>query len=138
MRALPLLVVATFASWTEPSGASSIAREPILRALRQATPAVRDCSARYVLSGGRYQVKLTLLAGRAREVTVVGGPGLLSEPARDCLARAFAAPAYPELSSLQDGTPEEYRITYPFVLVEPDALSPPRPRPARVKSLRGR
>lgn len=138
MRALPLLVAVTFTCWAEPGGASSIAREPILRALRQATPAVRECSARYVLPSGRYQVKLTLLGGRAREVTVAGGPGLLFEPARECLARAFAAPAYPELASLSDGAPEEYRITYPFVLVEPDAPAGNRPRPARVKTLRRR
>ncbi len=136
MRALPLLVVVAALSCAEPAAASSLSREPILRTLRKASPAVSACSARYVLPGGRYGVRLTILAGRAREVTLVTRPGLLSEPARACLGAAFAVLQYPELGSLEDGTPETYLVTYPFVLVA-DAPARVRPRPARL-GIRGK
>lgn len=131
MRGLRLLVAVAALACAEPALASSISKEPLLRTLRKAAPAISACSARYVLPDGRYGVRLVILAGRAREVTLVTRPGLLSEPARACLGAAFAVLQYPELASLEDGTPETYQVTYPFVLVA-DAPARVRPRPARL------
>lgn len=114
MRALALGLSLALALTAQPVRASSLAREPLLRSLRQATPRVRACARRHQLEPGRYVVRLTILEGRARWVRLV--QGTVSSAGRACLVAAFSAPSYPELASLEDGAPEVYRVSFPFVI----------------------
>lgn len=124
-----------------PARASSLAREPILRILRQAAPAVRECAARFALSDGRYVVRLAIYDGRVGEARVAEAATLLSPEAEACLAGAHLRLRFPEMSTLDDGRPQHWSIAFPFLLSLGPHLDPAprvRPRPARFSGPRRR
>lgn len=137
MRASAFLLALAVPLWGSPVGASSIAKEPLLRVLRGASPAIRSCADRFVLPAGRYAVKLTIFDGRAREVTLERAAAPIGRAAESCLTRAFSGSRFPTLTSLEDGHPEQWSIVYPFVLELSEAAERIRPRPAR-RHIRGR
>ena len=131
MRVSAFLLVLTVPLWVAPVGASSIAKEPLLRVLRRASPAVRSCADRFALPAGRYTVKLAIFDRKAREVTLERSAAPLGRAAESCLVRAFSRGQFPALTSLQDGKPEHWSVVYPFVLELPETSERIRPRPAR-------
>jgi hypothetical protein len=141
VRALSWLLGFALALAPARVAASSIAREPIVRILRQAAPAVRGCAARFALPDGRYAVRLAIYDGRVLEVRVIDSPVPLAPEAEVCLSGAHRRLRFPEMTALDDGRPEHWSIAFPFVLsLEPRLPPAPRvrPRPARVGAPGGR
>jgi hypothetical protein len=83
-------------------------------------------------------VRIAIFAGRAREVRLTASPRPLTVEARACLEGAFLALAYPELTSIEDGRPASWQVTYPFVLRAPYALEAVRVRPPPARWRPGR
>lgn len=135
MRPLSWLLGFALALAPARAAASSIAREPIVRILRQAAPDVRACAARLALPDGRYAVRLAIYDGRVRDVRVIQSPVALTPEAAVCLSGAYRRLRFPEMASIDDGRPEHWSIAFPFILsLEPRLPPAPRvrPRPARV------
>lgn len=85
--AAALLVVSLLA----PAGAEAfIAREPLIRVLRQASPELVACRERHHLADGRYLVRLTIdWTGKVVELELGESPEDVSPAAESCIAAAF-------------------------------------------------
>jgi len=147
LRRLALVVLALVTSSN--AAASSLAREPILKALRSALDDVRSCAESHYLHSGQYSLWIEVDARGRGKAQVRDAPAPLAPAARRCLARAFERPRYPTVGqalvawSAASPPGRTYSVAYPFELLAyaSDALGPTermRPAPARTRHIAAR
>ena len=91
---LPALALLTMLA---PSAAHAyIAREPLVRVIRQAFPDVRVCIERHDIEAGRYAVRFEIDGtGRVVSAALTSGPTEPSPAARACIEAAFLRLRFP-------------------------------------------
>lgn len=94
MRMLAALALLTLLA---PSAAQAyIAREPIVRVVRQAYPDIRACIDQHDIEEGRYVIRFEIDgSGRVGSAAVTSGPVEPSPAARSCIEAAFLRLRFP-------------------------------------------